>query len=225
MSKRSKYTKEQKCAILKEIESGQMSIEDHCKKFNIDNTTYLNWRFLYETYGIESLEEIRTWRRYSKELKGRAVLEYLNGENSQRNICRKYGISNHSVLGKWIKKYNGHKELNTTKGKEDAIMTKGRKITLEERIEIAKYCIKKNKNYHEASEVYEASYQQVYQWVRRFEGLGEDGLIDRRGKAKVELNLDDKEKIELRKLKRENERLRMENDFLKKLQELEKRGS
>lgn len=224
MSKRSKYTKEQKYAILKEIELGQMSIEDYCKKFNISDKTYSNWRFLYETYGIESLEESKTWRRYSKQLKEKAVLEYLNGEDSQLNICRKYGISSDSVLRKWIKRYNSHKELNTTKGKVDAVMTKGRKTILEEKIEIAKYCINQNENYQETSETYEVSYQQVYQWVRKFEELGEDGLIDRRGKAKLELSLEDKEKIELRKLKNENERLRMENDFLKKLQELERRG-
>lgn len=223
MSKRTKYTKEQKYAILKEIESGQMSVEDNCKKFNISNSTYLNWMFLYETYGIESLEESKTWRRYSKELKEMAVLEYLNGEDSQVNICRKYAISSHSTLQIWIKRYNSHNELNTTKGRVDAVMTKGRKTSLEERIEIAKYCINQNNNYQETSRIYEVSYQQVYQWVKKFEELGGDGLIDRRGKPKLELSLEDKEKFEMRKLKKENERLRMENDFLKKLQELERR--
>lgn len=223
MSKRTKYTKEQKYAILKEIESGQMSVEDNCKKFNISNSTYLNWMFLYEIYGIESLEESKTWRRYSKKLKEMAVLEYLNGEDSQVNICRRYAISSHSTLQRWIKRYNSHSELNTTKGRVDAVVTKGIKTSLEERIEIAKYCINQNKNYQETSRIYEVSYQQVYQWVKKFEELGEDGLIDRRGQPKLELSLEDKEKFEMRKLKKENERLRMENDFLKKLQELERR--
>src|SRR5699024_2698021 len=112
--------------------------------------------------------------------------------------------------------------LNTTKSRCDTVMAKGRKTSLEERIEIAKYCINQNKNYQDTSKVYKVSYQQVYQWVRKFEELGEDGLIDRRGQAKLELSLEDKEKLEMRKLKKENERLRMENDFLKKLQELER---
>lgn len=101
-------------------------------------------------------------------------------------------------------------------------MTKGRKTSLEERIEIAKYCINQNKNYQETSKIYKVSYQQVYQWVRKYEELGKDGLIDRRGQPKLELSLEDKEKFVMRKLKKENERLRMENDFLKKLQELER---
>ena len=224
MSKRSIYRKEEKYEILREIELRNMPIEAICNKFNISDTTYRTWRFLYDQYGLEALEESKTCKKYSSELKERAVLEYLEGKDTQVNICRKYRISSHSVLAKWIKIYNSHKGLNTTKDKEDAIMTKGRKTTLKERIEIAKYCIEHNKNYQESSEIYEVSYQQVYQWVRKFEELGEDGLIDRRGKAKVGLSLEDKEKIELRKLKKENERLRMENDFLKKLQELERRG-
>lgn len=51
-----------------------------------------------------------------------------------------------------------------------------------------------------------------------------NGLVDRRGKTKIELTPKDKDQIEMRKLKKDNERLRMENDFLKKLQELERRG-
>ena len=50
----------------------------------------------------------------------------------------------------------------------------------------------------------------------------ENGLVDRRGK--IELTSKDKDQIEMRKLKKDNERLRMENDFLKKLQELERGG-
>lgn len=222
MSKRSKYSKEEKYAILKEIELGKMSIEDYCKKFDISYWTYSNWKFSYENYGIESLGESKSWKRYSKEIKEKAVLEYLNGLDSQRNICRKYGVSDHSVLRKWIKRYNSHKGLNTTKVKEDAIMTKGRKTSLNERIEIAKYCIEEDKNYQKTSEIYKVSYNQVYQWVKRFEEFGENGLIDRRGKTKLELSPEDQEKIEIRKLKNENERLKMENDFLKKLQELER---
>ena len=62
-----------------------------------------------------------------------AVLEYLNGEDTQLNICRKYEISSRSVLMKWVKRYNSHNELNTTKGRNDAVMTKGRKTNLEEK--------------------------------------------------------------------------------------------
>lgn len=222
MSKRSRYTKEQKYEILKEIESAEMTVEKTCEKFKVDPKTYRDWRFKYDKYGIEGLEESRTWKRYSEELKLKSVLEYLNGNRSLMQICRKYEISSKSVLTGWIKRYNSHNELNTTKGRVDAVMTKGRKTDQKEKIEIVKYCLEQDKNYHLASEIYKVSYQQVYQWVKKFEELGENGLIDRRGKPKLELSREDKEKIEIRKLKKDNEKLRMENDFLKKLQELER---
>ncbi|WMM26951.1 helix-turn-helix domain-containing protein [Tissierella sp. MB52-C2] len=82
--------------------------------------------------------------------------------------------------------------------------------------------MEQNKDYNNASEIYEVSYQQVYQWVKKYEESGENGLVDRRGK--IELTSKDKDQIEMRKLKKDNERLRMENDFLKKLQELERGG-
>lgn len=41
-------------------------------------------------------------------------------------------------------------------------MTKGRSTTLEERIEIVKYCIDNNKKYQLTAETFNVSYQQVY---------------------------------------------------------------
>jgi transposase len=50
-------------------------------------------------------------------------------------------------------------------------------------------------------------------------------LKDRRGRKKPEeeLTLEDRAKLSMKKLKVENERLRAENAFLKKLEELERR--
>lgn len=123
MSQRSRYTKEEKYEILKEIELGNMNIEAVCEKFNISYSNYENWRYLYYNYGINSLEESRTWNKYFKELKELAVLEYLKGEDSKINICRKYKISSHSVLSRWIKRYNSHKKFKTTGGRKDDFMT------------------------------------------------------------------------------------------------------
>ncbi|MDY0236383.1 MAG: helix-turn-helix domain-containing protein [Gudongella sp.] len=224
MSKRSKYNKEEKYEILKEVDLGRLSTEDICLKYEINYGTYKKWEFLYQEYGLEALAESKTWKRYSKELKENAVLEYLNGEDSFRGICRKYEISAVSVLERWIKRYNSHNKLNTTKGGNNTVMTKSRNVDLKEKIEIVKYCIEQNKDYHKACEIYKVSYHQVYQWVKKYEELGENGLVDRRGKAKIDFTEEDKDKIEMRKLKKDNQNLKMENDFLKKLQELERRG-
>lgn len=222
MSKRSKHSEYIKLKILMEYENGYSSINDLCKVYEFSRSTFYEWKKRYAKYGFEGLKESRTWKHYPKELKKSAVLDYLSGNYSQNDVVDKYDLTDHSILRKWIKRYNSHKELNTTGGRKGEIMTKGRKTNLTERIEIVKYCLNQNKDYQKASEVYGVSYSQVYQWVKKYEEFGEAGLVDRRGKAKMELSQKDKEIIEIRKLKKDNERLRMENDFLKKLQELER---
>ena len=47
-------------------------------------------------------------KKYSAELKLKAVQDYLNGVGSQVEICKKYGISSHTTLQDWILWYNGY---------------------------------------------------------------------------------------------------------------------
>ena len=105
-------------------------------------------------------------------------------------------------------------------------MSKGRKTSYEERLGIVQYCEAHGNNYHETAELYEVSYQQVYSWVRKYNEGGEKALLDRRGQAKEEINLTelDRLKLENRKLQKANRELEVENAFLKKLEELERRS-
>lgn len=222
---RMKYSKAEKLAILALYKDGHHSIADITAKFSVDPGTIRDWKRRYEVNGENGLEEALSWKRYSKELKLAAVNDYLSGHDSLNKIIQKYNISSTAVLRKWIKKYNSHRELNDTgKGMTNS-MTSRRKTTLEERIQIVNYCIQHQKNYQLTAESYEVSYQQVYQWVKKFEANGEEALQDKRGRKKeeYELTAEEKFKLEMKRLERENERLRAENAFLKKLEELERR--
>jgi transposase-like protein len=162
-------------------------------------------------------------KKYSKELKQQAVQDYLSGKGSQRGICSKYGIRDAKTLRDWIKWYNGHKEFKEpSSAKGEIYMTKGRKTTFEERVEIVAFCIEHGKDYGLTIETYNVSYQQIYSWVKKYEEKGVEGLTDRRGKAKPENELTDEEK-----LRQENKILQakikdqeMEIALLKKLREL-----
>jgi transposase len=81
------------------------------------------------------------------------------------------------------------------------------------------------KDYQKTAELHNVSYQQVYQWVKKYENDGDEALKDNRGRTKEEAELTPEEKIQIqfKKLERENERLRAENMFLKKLEEIERR--
>ena len=105
-------------------------------------------------------------------------------------------------------------------------MTKGRKTTQEERIEMVVFCLENGKNYAIVIKKYGVSYQQIYAWVRKYEEHGVAGLSDKRGKRKAI-----SEMTELERLRAENRLLQaqikdkeLEVALFKKLKELERRG-
>lgn len=224
MSKKS-YSIQFKYEVLKAYKNEEYSIEELCSKYGMPKITLYDWVEKYEKYGMEGLKNSRTWKPYSKELKLAAISDYISGEYSQYEIVRKYEISSRSVLQRWIKQYNGHRELKDTEKGRTSSMTKGRKTTWKERIKIVQDALANGKEYQQTAETHKVSYQQVYQWVRKYEADGWDALKDRRGrtKSKKELTPEEKMKLEMHRMEKENERLRTENAFLKKLEEIERR--
>ena len=103
-------------------------------------------------------------------------------------------------------------------------MTKGKKTTFEERIDIVQYCIEHEDNYAETAVRYQVSYQQVYSWVRKYRTSGVEALVDCRGRTKPEEEMTEVERLraENKLLKAESNRAKLEVAFLKKLEELER---
>lgn len=102
-----------------------------------------------------------------------------------------------------------------------------RKTTLEERLCIIKDCLEHNRNYGEMALKYNSSYQQVRNWVERYEKMGNAGLEDRRGRrigSQPSPTPEEALRDRIAELERKNRDLKMENDLLKKVRELE-RGS
>lgn len=225
MSKIHQYSAAEKLAILQELEMGEIILKEVAKKYSISKNTLVKWRHRYELYGYEGLE-IRTHnQRYPVELKIQAVQDYLSGEYSQYQIVDKYRIASRTQLARWIIKHQSLEGLKSNVNKGACAMTNGRSTTWQERIDIVLYCLANNHDYQATADKYQVSYQQVYQWVKKYEKDGENALKDGRGrkKASEELSEVDRQKLAMKKLEYENERLRAENAFLKKLREL-KRG-
>jgi transposase len=219
------YSSQFKYEVLMAYKSDNYSLREIRSKYGVTKATLYMWNEKFEKYGFEGLKDLSKGKLYSKELKEAAVRDYLSGEYSLHEVIRKYDISTTSTLRKWIKKYNSHRELKDSGKGRTASMTKGRKTTWEERIEIAIHCLENGKNYQETGEKYKVSYQQVYQWTRKYETKGPDALKDNRGRkrSEAELSPEEKNKLEMKRLEIENERLRAENAYLKKLEEIERR--
>ncbi|MDR5588051.1 helix-turn-helix domain-containing protein [Clostridium sp. 5N-1] len=139
MSKRSKYTAEEKYKILIYYENEVGSIQEICIRYNISTSTFYEWRYNYEKNGIDGLIESKKYNKYSKELKEQAIQDYFSGKYSQMEIAKKYELPNRSVFKLWINKYNCHREITgTPKGMKHS-MAKGRTASFNEKLEIVQY--------------------------------------------------------------------------------------
>ena len=225
MGRKSLYSIDEKIQIINEYQKGEKSFTDIYTKYGLAFTTIRKWEYIYETEGHLGFEVKQTNARYSKELKKNAIHDYLNGEGSYRDICKKYRIPSMTTLENWVKKYNGDEKLKDYDPKGAVYMIPNRKTSLEERVEIVKYCLEHDSSYKHTAEYFNIAYSQVYQWVKKYEMFGEEGLVDRRGIHKIPEELS-----EIDRLKRENEQLRRqlelkerETILLKKVKEFERR--
>ena len=204
--------------------AGKDSQRNIASALNIAPSSLQQWIRNYDSMGPDAFC-MTGHKKYSSSLKQHAVQEYLNGGVSQDDICKKYGIRSKAKLQGWIMKYNCHEELKTSGTGGTAIMTKGRKTTFDDRVEIVQYCIAHEHNYAETAEKYQISYQQARNYTVKYESDGVEALKDNRGKRKLEDQMTELERLcaENKILRAEKERAEMEASFLKKLEEIERR--
>ena len=225
MSFTHKYTSNEKAKILVEYQTGVHGFRELCRIYGISQQSLKDWIRLYETFGMEGLKTVSSATNYSRETKHAAVQEYLAHKLPVKEILKKYHIRSETQLRKWIKKYNGHEELKASRTGGTTVMTKGRKTTFDERVEIVQYCIAHDHNYAETAGKYDVSYQQARNYTIKYEAGGVEALQDRRGRAKPQDEMSELERLraENRLLRAEKERAKMEVSFLKKLDEIERR--
>lgn len=221
MGRESKISPEVKIRHVERFIAGEISQSEAAGECGVSSRTFEVWVAKYKAEGAEGLHVQKENKKYPGWLKKEAVEEYLRGGCSLVAICGKYAISSPHPLSNWIKEYNAHGKLKSDSG--GSRMSRTRKTTQEERLEIVRYCIQNERNYGEAAIRYSVSYQNVYQWVHRYEKLGIAGLEDRRGKkpdAVKPRTPEEELKARVAMLEARNYDLQMENDLLKKLDEL-----
>ncbi len=204
--------------------TGGSSKEAIAKRLGVGRSSINRWVVNYQAMG-ESAFTGNANKRYAKELKEQAVRDYLSGKGSLQEVCKEHKIKSCRQLRNWIKVYNGHGELKTSGTGGTVIMTRGRKTSFDERVEIVQYCIANDHNYAETAARYGVSYQQARSYTIKYEAGGIGALRDRRGRSKPSEEMSELERLraENRILRAEKERAEMEASFLKKLDEIERR--
>jgi transposase-like protein len=225
MGRKSKFSTEEKLKYVLRCIEGKDSVNHTANIIGINEAALRQWIRNYQSLGIDGLDTTSKNLCYSTTLKQMAVKDYLSSVGSYADICKTYGIKSTRQLRNWVLKYNSHEKLKTSGTGGGPIMTNGRKTTYDERIEIVKHCIEHHNNYTETAQKYQVSYQQVYTWTNKYENDGVEALQDRRGKRKHENEMSELEKLKAQNklLEAQNRRQQMEIDFLKKLEEIERR--
>ena len=219
-----KITPEDKIYYCQQYMEGRMTQSQIARITGLAKASIYMWIKQYESMGADAFLHNGN-KHYSKELKIQAVEDFLSGKDSQYEICKKYGIKSTTQLRKWILMYNSHEKIKSSGTGGIPIMTKGRKTTFEERVQIVQYCISHDHNYAETAEKYQISYQQARSYTIKYETNGIEGLRDKRGRRKPEAEMTELEKLraENKILRAEKEHAEMEISFLKKLEEIERR--
>ena len=203
MSRRERFTPYEKEQACLDYINGNRSRSEICNCLHISTRTIQDWAAIYKKYGILGLTKKTKNRSYSKEFKMELVRKYISGEASSVDLAHHYDISS-GLLRNWIRMYNANIELKDYNPKQEVYMAKARRKTaIDERKEIVNYCIEHNRNYKETVALYNVSYSQVYSWMKKYDSDGDEGLIDKKGRHKLDDEVD-----ELERLRRENVRLK-----------------
>ena len=226
---RKQYSKELKLKLVKQHLEDGVSYWKLGKEYGIEASIIRRWGQKYETFGEDGLEKQNAdLCNYSAEFKKKIVLEYLEGNITSQDLAAKYKIHAPTTVRAWVKQYNSHIDLTDSRKEGIYLMVKNgarKNTTLDERISIVEECISSGCNYAATASKYECSYGQVYSWVNKYKEKGIEGLYDRRGKTKDTSQLSEFERLkaENRLLKAQSLQQQMEIDFLKKLDEIERR--
>ena len=225
MSRKSKIDPALKVELVERYLSGELCRAEAARLAGVDpKGTFVRWVCIYKNEGPSGLLTQKHNRNYSTEFINAAVNAYLSGEGSLRQIAEKFGLRTEMQLQRWVKAYNNHGEIKSRTSGGGSYMRKARQTTPEERLEIVQDCLANNKNYGAMALKYNCSYQQVRNWVQRFEKMGSSGLEDRRGKragTQPARTHEEELRDKIAELERKNRDLQMENDLLKKVRELE----
>ncbi|MFC0472207.1 helix-turn-helix domain-containing protein [Halalkalibacter kiskunsagensis] len=157
--------------------------------------------------------------KYSEEFKLMIVHEYQKGHLSFDRLAKKYGMNDSTAIKKWVKVYD---KFGTT-----GLMKKSKRETFSVQFKLDVISFMKRTG---SSEMDTAIYfglsspSMIGAWKKVFLGDGVDGLDRAKGrppmsdKAKNKKNrCTEKEMTYEQKLERENELLRLEVEYLKKL--------
>lgn len=159
-------------------------------------------------------------KKYSDELKIKVVKEYLDGYLGIRSLAKKYDIKSKSAVGRWIQLYD--------RFGEDGLLSKKCKETysVQFKLDVLQFIETTDSSEMEAALHFGIRHSgTIANWKKEFRKGGVEDLCKTKGRSTVSHNTSkNKKKKQInepkttKELERENELLRLEVEYLKKLQ-------
>ena len=152
--------------------------------------------------------------KYNYDFKLKVVQSYLRGDGGYSSIAKKYGIPNMSQVQRWVRTYNvlgadGLKRKN-----------KPNYYTVQFKLDVINYMTTTKASAQEVANHFRINNSTLIStWKQKFLNGGVNALSNMKGRPPMNENENNKEKILTREqeLERENELLKAELAFLKKL--------
>ena len=155
--------------------------------------------------------------KYSNELKLEIVKYCIEGYHSKYDAAKKFNIPSPTPIDDWVRKYKEH-------GVEGLIKQKKSSYSGEFKQNVVEYMHSNHLSATETAIHFRIVTKVVLKWERIYYEEGPQGLyIERRGKTKNMCFKTEKRKLDKEveeDLIAENQRLKMENEYLKKLNAL-----
>ena len=163
--------------------------------------------------------------KFNLDFKIKIVAEYLSGCGSP-TLAKRYGIAKRDTILNWVHNF----ELRGIKGLEPRKMDLN--YSSQFKVQVLNW-----KNQHEASLSATAlhfslsSPSTIWQWQKKYDDMGIAGLERRRGNPKVNKRRSPKKissnnmNEEIKRLKQENTMLKIQNEYLKKVDALAQKKS
>jgi transposase len=149
-------------------------------------------------------------KRYSKEEKLDAIRAVEAGD-SILSVAKRYGISK-SVLHWSLQNYQEHGE--------EGVSSKGQSWSQDQKIETVKYMLENHLSYSRIGILFGVSDKTIKEWEHRYLEKGIEGLKNKKKSRKPRVQKPKPPKTRLEELEEENLNLRIENEYLKKLNAL-----
>ncbi len=131
MSRKAKFTPEEKEQAVIDYLEGNKSRTQICGELCISSKTIQDWALIYNKHDLAGFSKKMRNGSYSKEFKMNVVEEYVRGDGSSIDLEIKYDISS-GLLRKWIRMYNANRELKDYNPKQEVYIAEARRKTTED---------------------------------------------------------------------------------------------